>query len=56
MEKQKEPLGVNRPAAGDCSFTRDITRLYRIKIRDNFLGLWLGRCNGFFIRSPRIVF
>lgn len=54
MEKQREPSGVNRPAAKDRSFTRDITRA--IKICDNFLGLWLGQCNGFFICVSSIIF
>lgn len=31
--------------------SRETLQERAIKIRDNFLGRWLGRCNGFFIRS-----
>lgn len=48
MEKQREPFGVNRPGQ-EIVLSREILQERAIKICDNFLGLWLGQCNGFFI-------
>lgn len=36
--------------------SRETLQERAIKIRDNFLGRWLGQCNGFFIRSLYHIF